>query len=346
MCVCVCVVFRKNRTVRERERARLLWREGSSFSSAGGGGGETGKNKTTHTKKTHRRGPPPPPPRFPRLAPRHTHTHASPAPPGCQRPAPRRLGECQCAALVVGRATPSPCAAAPIASRPFPSPPHLSPLSAHRPSWTCLARAPSPARRRCVVFLGGGAGGQPKRDWQAARGHSSGGGGLSLFALPGPRVGQGAMGAPRGGERGGGGGRRSPSARGGERGNQPPLSPPPPSLSQMTVRDALNSALDEEMDRDASVFVLGEEVREGREREQGLIDRFDRFPRPTDHPHPTPLPSPPSRSANTRAPTKSRAACWPSTAPPASWTPPSRRPGSPASRRALRLRACAPCASS
>lgn len=29
---------------------------------------------------------------------------------------------------------------------------------------------------------------------------------------------------------------------------------------QMTVRDALNSALDEEMDRDSSVFVLGEEV--------------------------------------------------------------------------------------
>ena len=28
----------------------------------------------------------------------------------------------------------------------------------------------------------------------------------------------------------------------------------------MTVRDALNSALDEEMDRDSSVFVLGEEV--------------------------------------------------------------------------------------
>lgn len=31
--------------------------------------------------------------------------------------------------------------------------------------------------------------------------------------------------------------------------------------SQMTVRDALNSALDEEMTRDKAVFVIGEEVR-------------------------------------------------------------------------------------
>lgn len=29
---------------------------------------------------------------------------------------------------------------------------------------------------------------------------------------------------------------------------------------QMTVRDALNSALDEEMERDEKVFILGEEV--------------------------------------------------------------------------------------
>ena len=31
-------------------------------------------------------------------------------------------------------------------------------------------------------------------------------------------------------------------------------------LSQMTVRDALNSALDEELARDENVFILGEEV--------------------------------------------------------------------------------------
>lgn len=39
--------------------------------------------------------------------------------------------------------------------------------------------------------------------------------------------------------------------------------------TQMTVRDALNSAMDEEMERDKEVFILGEEVsswvcREGR----------------------------------------------------------------------------------
>lgn len=32
-------------------------------------------------------------------------------------------------------------------------------------------------------------------------------------------------------------------------------------LSQITVREALNSALDEELERDDSVFVLGEEVK-------------------------------------------------------------------------------------
>lgn len=32
-------------------------------------------------------------------------------------------------------------------------------------------------------------------------------------------------------------------------------------LLQMTVRDALNSAMDEEMARDEKVYVLGEEVR-------------------------------------------------------------------------------------
>ena len=32
---------------------------------------------------------------------------------------------------------------------------------------------------------------------------------------------------------------------------------------QLTVRDALNSALDEEMVRDDSVFIIGEEVRQG-----------------------------------------------------------------------------------
>lgn len=32
---------------------------------------------------------------------------------------------------------------------------------------------------------------------------------------------------------------------------------------QLTVRDALNSALDEEMVRDENVFIIGEEVRDG-----------------------------------------------------------------------------------
>jgi pyruvate/2-oxoglutarate/acetoin dehydrogenase E1 component len=32
-------------------------------------------------------------------------------------------------------------------------------------------------------------------------------------------------------------------------------------LIQMTVRDALNSAMDEEMEKDKDVFILGEEVR-------------------------------------------------------------------------------------
>lgn len=32
------------------------------------------------------------------------------------------------------------------------------------------------------------------------------------------------------------------------------------SLTQMTVREALNSAMEEEMTRDETVFVLGEEV--------------------------------------------------------------------------------------
>lgn len=34
----------------------------------------------------------------------------------------------------------------------------------------------------------------------------------------------------------------------------------PASAKQLTVRDALNSALDEEMERDEKVFILGEEV--------------------------------------------------------------------------------------
>ena len=37
----------------------------------------------------------------------------------------------------------------------------------------------------------------------------------------------------------------------------------------MTVRDALNSALDEEMERDKDVFILGEEVRKARRRGEG-----------------------------------------------------------------------------
>ena len=31
-------------------------------------------------------------------------------------------------------------------------------------------------------------------------------------------------------------------------------------MKQLTVRDALNSALDEELERDSKVFLLGEEV--------------------------------------------------------------------------------------
>lgn len=41
----------------------------------------------------------------------------------------------------------------------------------------------------------------------------------------------------------------------------------------MTVRDALNSALDEEMTRDPSVYILGEEVRRrgsDRDRDRGV----------------------------------------------------------------------------
>ena len=36
--------------------------------------------------------------------------------------------------------------------------------------------------------------------------------------------------------------------------------PGSPFTRQMTVRDALNSALDEELARDPSVYILGEEV--------------------------------------------------------------------------------------
>lgn len=32
------------------------------------------------------------------------------------------------------------------------------------------------------------------------------------------------------------------------------------SVKEMTVRDALNSAIDEEMERDKNVFIMGEEV--------------------------------------------------------------------------------------
>ena len=41
-----------------------------------------------------------------------------------------------------------------------------------------------------------------------------------------------------------------------------PYAPPPaaPCGVQMTVRDALNSAIKEEMQRDSNVFVIGEEV--------------------------------------------------------------------------------------
>lgn len=39
-------------------------------------------------------------------------------------------------------------------------------------------------------------------------------------------------------------------------------------LLQMTVRDALNSALDEELARDDKVYVLGEEVRCSRAQQQ------------------------------------------------------------------------------
>lgn len=42
-------------------------------------------------------------------------------------------------------------------------------------------------------------------------------------------------------------------------GSVPPPSPPA-AVSQVTVRDALNQALDEELERDERVFLLGEEV--------------------------------------------------------------------------------------
>lgn len=37
----------------------------------------------------------------------------------------------------------------------------------------------------------------------------------------------------------------------------------PPVAAQLTVRDALNGAMDEEMEKDKDVFILGEEVRSG-----------------------------------------------------------------------------------
>lgn len=40
---------------------------------------------------------------------------------------------------------------------------------------------------------------------------------------------------------------------------------------QMTVRDALNSALDEEMSADPSVFLMGEEVLPGKKLSAGLF---------------------------------------------------------------------------
>jgi hypothetical protein len=51
--------------------------------------------------------------------------------------------------------------------------------------------------------------------------------------------------------------------------------PPPvlilaaPASLQLTVRDALNSALDEEMSRDPAVYILGEEVRARQAGRQG-----------------------------------------------------------------------------
>jgi hypothetical protein len=79
----------------------------------------------------------------------------------------------------------------------------------------------------------------------------------------------------------------------------------------MTVRDALTSALDEEMARDKDVFILGEEVRERERasaREGGgdsgapetpstLMDRAK--PNPNQ---PNPIKKP--RSASTKAPTR------------------------------------------
>jgi pyruvate dehydrogenase E1 component beta subunit len=52
----------------------------------------------------------------------------------------------------------------------------------------------------------------------------------------------------------------------------------------MTVRDALNSALDEEMERDKDVFILGEEVREEKERERARENKTDLPPSPSHHP--------------------------------------------------------------
>lgn len=39
-----------------------------------------------------------------------------------------------------------------------------------------------------------------------------------------------------------------------------PLPSPPAAVSQVTVRDALNQAMDEELERDERVFLMGEEV--------------------------------------------------------------------------------------
>ncbi|KAJ0717793.1 putative pyruvate dehydrogenase (acetyl-transferring) [Helianthus annuus] len=47
-----------------------------------------------------------------------------------------------------------------------------------------------------------------------------------------------------------------------------------PIVTHMTVRDALNSALDEEMAADPNVFVMGEEVGEYQGAYKGLLDKY------------------------------------------------------------------------
>jgi hypothetical protein len=104
---------------------------------------------------------------------------------------------------------------------------------------------------------------------------------------------------------------------------------------EMTIRDALNSAIDEEMERDPTVFIIGARARRAAPapRASSSSQFFLFFALPPSAPPLllSPLRAQARRSASTRARTRSRAACTKSTAATASLTRPSPRRASPAS---------------